>query len=215
MKQVPAWLPPVAKGVVSAWGSTWRIRARVAPEIHPLRVDRSRRCIYLFWHRSILIAARLYAGAGACAGISQHGDGELAALIAERLGFKTARGSSTRGGSRLVRAMVDFAEKESGDIALTPDGPKGPPQQTKPGALFLAATLGWPVVPIAFAARPCKRLRSWDRFMIPWPCAKVAAFAAPPLEVERDASSERLDELCREVDRRMEAAEREAEALLA
>jgi lysophospholipid acyltransferase (LPLAT)-like uncharacterized protein len=214
VKQVPAWLPPVAQVVVSAWGGTWRVRETIPPELHPRRADRRTRCIYLFWHRAILMGARLYGGVGACAGISQHGDGELAARVVERLGFKTARGSSTRGGANLVRAMVDFAATEPGDIALTPDGPRGPPRQTKQGALFLAAHLGWPVVPLAFAARPRKELRSWDRFVIPWLFAKVAVVAAPPLQVERDAPSERLDELCREVDRRLEAAERDAEALL-
>lgn len=214
MKRVPAWLPPVAKVVVSAWGSTWRVRESVPPEIHPRRADRRTRCVYLFWHRTILMAARIYGGVGACVGVSRHGDGEVAAQIAERLGFRTARGSSTRGGANLVRAMVDFAATEPGDVALTPDGPKGPPRQAKPGALFLAAHLGWPVVPVAFAARPRKELGSWDRFVIPWPFARIAVVAAPPLTVERDPSAERLGELCREVDRRMAAAERDAEALL-
>jgi lysophospholipid acyltransferase (LPLAT)-like uncharacterized protein len=70
-------------------------------------------------------------------------------------------------------------------------------------------------VPLAFVARPRKELGSWDRFVIPWLFAKIAVVAAPPLQVERDASSERLDEHCREVDRCLEAAEVEAEALLA
>jgi lysophospholipid acyltransferase (LPLAT)-like uncharacterized protein len=214
VKRVPAWLPPVVSGIVRAWGTTWRVRESYPPELDPRRADRRTRCVYLFWHRTILMAARIYAGAGACAGISQHGDGELAARVAERLGFRTARGSSTRGGPKLVRAMVDFAATETGDIALTPDGPKGPPQQAKPGALFLAAHLGWPVVPVAFVARPRKELRSWDRFVIPWPFARIAVVAAPPLTVERDPPPERLAELCREVDRRMAAAESDAEALL-
>lgn len=213
MKRIPAWLPPVAKGVVSAWGTTWRVRERFPAEVDPRRAGHAR-SVYLFWHRTILMAARIYAGVELCAGISRHGDGEIAAQIAERFGFRTARGSSTRGGAALVREMVDYAEKEPGDIALTPDGPKGPPQQAKPGALFLAAHLGWPVVPVAFFARPRKELHSWDRFVIPWPFARIAVVAAPPLTIERDPPPERLAELCREVDRRMAAAERDAEALL-
>lgn len=213
MKRVPAWLPPVVHGVVAAWGATWRVRDRIAPEFQPRRADRPR-CIYLFWHRSILMAARIYSGVELCAGISRHGDGEIAARVAERFGFTTARGSSTRGGMALVRAMVEFAERGRGDIGLTPDGPKGPPQRTKPGALFLAAHLGWPVVAVAFAARPRKEFDSWDRFVVPWPFARVAVASAPPLTVERDASDARLEELCREVDRRFTAAESEAEALL-
>jgi len=215
VKRVPAWLPPLGKCVISAWGGTWRVHERIPSEFNPRRTDRQARCIYVLWHRWILMAVRIYAGLGACAGISQHGDGEVAARLAERFGFKTARGSSTRGGSNLLRAMVEFAATDAGDIALTTDGPRGPPQRTKPGALFLAAHLGWPAVPIAFAARPRKELRSWDRFVVPWPFAKIAIVTAPPLFVERDASSDRIDELCREVDRRLLEAEAQALELIA
>jgi lysophospholipid acyltransferase (LPLAT)-like uncharacterized protein len=198
---------------LSAWGATWRVRERFPAEVDPRRAGHAR-SVYVFWHRTILMAARIYAGVELCAGISRHGDGEIAARIAERFGFTTARGSSTRGGAALLHEMVEYARSGRGDVGLTPDGPKGPPQQVKPGALYLAARLGWPVVPIAFAARPRKELRSWDRFVIPWPFAKIAVVAAPPLAVERHPPRERLHELCREVDRRMAAAERDAEALL-
>src|SRR5262249_37150931 len=146
---------------------------------------------------------------------SMHGDGEIAARIADRFGFTSARGSSTRGGARLVRGMVDFAGREPGDLALTTDGPRGPPRRTKPGALFLASHLGCPVVPCGIAARPCKVLDTWDRFMIPWPFARIGIVAAAPLAIERDVGDERLAELCLDVDRRMEAVEREAEELIA
>jgi lysophospholipid acyltransferase (LPLAT)-like uncharacterized protein len=93
--------------------------------------------------------------------------------------------------------------------------PKGPSRHAKPGALFLAANLGWPVVPVAFHARPCRELSSWDRFMVPWPFAKIGIASAPPLQVEPEADAARLDELCLEVDRRMQEAERVAESLTA
>lgn len=215
MSRVPAWLPPVAKAVISTWASTWRVRSRFAPTFDPHRADRETRCVYLCWHRAILMGVRLFRDAGVCVGVSEHGDGEIGARIAERFGFKTARGSSTRGAARLLLAMLDFAEREPGDLALTPDGPKGPPQRTKPGALFLAARLGWPVVPVAFTARPRKELGSWDRFVIPWPFARVAVVTGDPLRIPRGAGEGELAELCREVDRRMEAAERDATELLA
>ncbi len=214
-KPLPRWFPPLAAAALRTWGATWRLRSAVAPHLDPGRAERSSRCIYLFWHRTMLLACHTYRGCGACVGVSQHGDGEIGARIAERLGFKTARGSSTRGAMRLVRSMIEFTELEPGDLALTPDGPKGPSRQTKPGALYLAAHLGWPVVPLGFTARPRKELRTWDRFILPAPFARVGVVAAEPLVVERDASSERLAELCREIDRRMEAAERAAEELVA
>jgi hypothetical protein len=200
--------------VLRAWGATWRVSERFPADVDPHRADRSRRCVYLFWHRAILLTAHLYRDLGICTGLSRHRDGEIAARIAARLGHRSVRGSSTHGATGLVRALLDFAARESGDIALAPDGPRGPARRTKPGALYLASRLGWPAVPVAFAARPRRELRSWDRFIVPWPFARVGVVAAEPLEVESDASTQRLEELCREVDRRMEQAEAAAEGLV-
>ena len=149
-----------------------------------------------------------------CVGVSQHGDGEIGARIAERFGFKTARGSSTRGASQLVRGMLDFAEHEPGDLALTADGPRGPARQSKKGALFLAQRLRWPVVPVALTARPRRELSSWDRFVLPWPFARVAAVSAEPLAIPESAGSHELEALCREVDQRMSRAEAVAEEMV-
>jgi lysophospholipid acyltransferase (LPLAT)-like uncharacterized protein len=214
-KRIPAWLPPTGAVVLKAWGATWRVREQFPPSVDPHRADHSTRCVYLLWHRTILMACHAYRGLGVCIGVSEHGDGEIGARIAERFGFETARGSSTRGATRLVRAMLDFAAQRPGDLALTPDGPKGPARQCKPGALFLAAKLGWPVVPVALTARPRKELKSWDRFVVPYPFARLGVVAADPIRVESETSSAQLAELCREVDRRMEAAERVAEELVA
>jgi lysophospholipid acyltransferase (LPLAT)-like uncharacterized protein len=215
VKRVPGWLPPVAAGAIRALAATWRVRSRFDPSVDPHRRDRPSRCIYLLWHRTVLIAVPRYAGLNLCIGTSMHGDGELAARICDRFGFTSARGSSSRGGARLVRGMVEFFESQSGDLALTTDGPRGPLRKTKPGALFLASHLGIPVVPVGIAARPCKELRSWDRFMVPWPFARVGVVAASPLPIERDVSEERLAELCLDVDRRMGEVERAAGELIA
>jgi lysophospholipid acyltransferase (LPLAT)-like uncharacterized protein len=214
-RPIPRWLPVVGAATLRAWGATWRLRTRVAPAVDPLRSPRTSGCIYLLWHRTMLIGLHTYRKSGLCIGVSQHRDGEIGAQIAERSGIKTARGSSTRGGSKLVLAMLDFARADRGDLALTPDGPKGPARRSKPGALFLAAQLGWPVVPMAFTARPRKELRTWDRFILPAPFAKVGIVSGEPLTVDRDTSDAGLTGLCAEIDRRMELAEQQAEELVA
>jgi lysophospholipid acyltransferase (LPLAT)-like uncharacterized protein len=75
--------------------------------------------------------------------ISQHRDGELIARIAERLGYATGRGSSTRGGEEGARDMLRLAE-EGRVLAITPDGPRGPAEKVKPGLVFLASRTGLP-----------------------------------------------------------------------
>lgn len=214
-KPIPAWLPPAGAAVLRALGSTWRVRERFQPDVDPRRAEPGRRCVYLFWHRAILLACYLYRDLGIRIASSQHRDGEIAARIAERFGHRSVRGSSTRGAVQLVRSMIESVGREPADIAFTPDGPRGPTQRTKPGALFLAAHLGWLAVPVAFSARPRKELRSWDRCIVPWPFARIGVVSAEPLEIERDATTERLATLCQEVDRRIAEAERAAEELVA
>lgn len=215
MKPIPAWLPGTGAALLRAMAATWRVRTRIPPELDPRRRDRSQRFIYVLWHGMILMACHTYRGLGISIGSSEHRDGEIGARIARRFDFKPIRGSSTRNGANLLRGMMEFARRDTGDIALTPDGPKGPYHQTKPGALFLAGALGWPVVPIAFTARPRRHLKSWDRFIVPAPFAKVGIATGEPLTVPRRASEEELARLCGEVDRRMAATELLAEELVA
>jgi lysophospholipid acyltransferase (LPLAT)-like uncharacterized protein len=189
------------------------VRERFEPSVDPRRADRSTGCIYAIWHRSLLVLSYAYRGMGICVPASQHRDGEIGALAATRLGFRIVRGSSTRGATRLVRGVMEFGEDERGDVALTTDGPRGPAERTKPGCLFLAAKLGWPLVPVGIAARPRRELGSWDRMIVPWPFARIAIVAGAPISIPEEPSTERLAELCRDVDAKMGEVERAAEQL--
>ena len=73
---------------------------------------------------------------------------------------------------------------------MVPDGPRGPREELQPGVVVLAALTGAPVVPVGFAARPARRLASWDRFMVPLPFARAAAVFGKPFAVAREADRE-------------------------
>src|SRR5207302_718101 len=94
-------------------------------------------------------------------------------------------------------------------VAVVPDGPRGPCGQLQPGVVTLAALPGAPIVPLAVAARPALRLRSWDAFMIPYPFARCAVVFGAPLVVARDAERERaMKDVARHLDDATAAAER-------
>ena len=102
MKLKTRWIPPVMAAVVRAYGRSWRVRDGWEPATHPRRPrPRSRRLVYALWHRTVLMNTYLFRDLGACAGVSEHEDGELAARTSQHMGFHTARGSSTRGSTRL------------------------------------------------------------------------------------------------------------------
>ena len=100
------------------------------------------------------------------------------------------RGSSSRGGAAAIRALVGTLG-QGRDVAVVPDGPRGPCCRLQPGVVALAALTGVPVVPLALGARPARRLRSWDAFLIPAPFARCGAVFGAPVAVARAADRAR------------------------
>lgn len=214
----PWWMPFAASasaGLLLLLGFTWRIRRLRMPELDA-RFRQGERCIFAFWHARLLPLVFTHRHRAIAVLISRHRDGELIARIIHRLGFRTGRGSSTRGGEEGIRDMLRHAEEQR-LLALTPDGPRGPAEEVKPGLVYLASRTGFPVVPVATAAARAWQLDSWDRFRIPRPFARVivaygtpiavpAALPDAELETWRVRIQAALRELTAEVDRLAGAA---------
>ena len=191
----PWWLEPAAIGgaaLLRLLGATWRLTRIGIDEFDRARLARGERCVYALWHARLLPLVFTHRGRGAAVLVSRHRDGELVARMIEKLGFVTARGSSTRGGEEGLRDMLDWAEKKH-LLAITPDGPRGPAERVKPGLVYLASRTGFPIVPVASAARPAWRLRSWDGFRVPRPFARVLVAYGPPIPVPPDLDRDALE----------------------
>jgi len=141
--------------------------------------DRGEHVIITFWHDQLLLMAPGYQGPGTRILISQSKDGELIARTMEFLGQGAVRGSSNRGGPRALREMVRLAGQPY-DLAITPDGPKGPRHVAKEGVAQIARLTRRAMVPMAFVASRGHRFASWDRFLFPFPfCRGVYAYGEP------------------------------------
>ena len=185
----PWWLPIAAvlgAGLVRAMGATWRFTVSDAPE-YTAALVRGERFVYTFWHSALLPLAVLHRHEGSAVLVSRHRDGELITRVLERLGFVTARGSSTRGGEAGVRGMLAWAGQDR-HLAVATDGPRGPAEQVKPGALYIAERTGRRMVPVGMAAHRTWALRSWDRFRVPWPFARVLVSHGAPFDPAARAS---------------------------
>jgi len=175
--------------VVRVLGVTWRVRVVGAEGLEAMwRAGTP--LIYVVWHGRILLVpwlnVRLQRERGARAPVvltSRSRDGEIAARFVERFGLAVVRGSSSRGGGIALRALV-AAIRDGSDVAIVPDGPRGPREQLQPGVVALAALTGAPVVPLAVGARPARRLRSWDRFLVPLPFARCVLAFGPSVRVD-------------------------------
>ena len=187
----------LGRGLLGGLSVTWRVR--VEGEQSWLRFRREGKAVILVvWHEQLLPLAHQIRDRGTVALVSGHRDGEYIARVIERMGITTVRGSSTRGGIRGLKGLIRAARKGH-DLALTPDGPRGPARSFKPGALLAAQLTGLPVVPMAASASAAWRFGSWDRFMIPRPFAVVRVAYGEPRWVDRNAGREARELLSQEL----------------
>lgn len=200
------WIGRLSALAIRCVGATWRRRVSVPAEPEP--------ALYLFLHGDLLIASHIHRDRGYAILISTHRDGEIIAQTVERLGYHTVRGSSTRGGTRAVLEILRACKDRC--VAVTPDGPRGPRGKVEPGLIQLAAKAGWKIYPMALAASPAWRMRSWDRFAIPLPFARVLCRLGEPLSLPADPDRATCERLAAEASRLLldgeEAAERELAA---
>lgn len=114
-------------------------------------------------------------------------DGELLTHLVARFGMESVRGSSSRKSVVALRLLQKRLE-EGSDVAITPDGPRGPIYEISPGLIYLASKTGKPVMPIRVDYEAFWELRSWDKFRIPKPFSRVhICFQAPVFIAAGDA----------------------------
>ncbi len=166
------------------------LRATVrAKHVDVENIERTPQYILSFWHEHMMLMlhSRFRKPINVMSSASR--DGDLAVMVYKTYGVQTVRGSSTRGGGAALREFIRRA-KNGSNLVFTPDGPKGPPHKVKDGVIVAAKLSGLPIVPIAFAASRCKRLRSWDRMIVPLPLSRVVFLYGEPIRVPRDADVE-------------------------
>ena len=180
------WFSWLGAGVLRTLASTWRVRF-INPEIVREFDARKEPFIYVLWHGQLLPLMWTHRNRAVAVMISEHSDGEIIARVAHSLGFRTVRGSTTRGAARALLGAC--REVESGhSLAITPDGPRGPAHSVAPGAVAIAQRTGAAMIPAAMTASSAWHLRSWDRFTIPKPFARVTVAYGTPIRVTADTT---------------------------
>jgi lysophospholipid acyltransferase (LPLAT)-like uncharacterized protein len=164
---------------------------RNGPDLRPCVVKPQQRFIYALWHEYLLVPMVNFSHPTCRLLVSEHADGMIVAEICKHLRMGVVRGSATRGGVKAVRALLRPSRYRT--VAITPDGPRGPRRRVKPGIIYLASRLGWPIVAIGVGYKKPWRLRSWDRLAIPRPTLPTAVVTSDPLMVPADLDEAGLE----------------------
>ena len=168
--------------------------------------------IYCVWHNRLALCMKLYFTFGRrhhqaarLAGmVSASKDGAFLAAILERFGVQPVRGSSSRRGPQALLELTTWA-KRGYDLAITPDGPRGPRYVVQDGAMALAQVTGLPLVPASYHLHWKIQLKSWDRFQIPLPFSRCDVFAGRTTQVPRETSDAEREELRKQFEAELRA----------
>ncbi len=172
--------------------------------------------IYCIWHNRLALCMKLYftfgrrrhQAAGLAGMVSASKDGAFLAAILECFGVQPVRGSSSRRGPQALLELTTWAERGY-ELAITPDGPRGPRYVVQEGVMSLAQITGLPVVPVSYYLSRKIQLKSWDRFQVPLPFSRCEIAVGRIIHVPREITDAGRAELRQRLEAEMGALSRD------
>jgi lysophospholipid acyltransferase (LPLAT)-like uncharacterized protein len=210
-QRVAAWLIFAAiRTVAATLRIQWNDRSGYleGPSIGP--------AIYCTWHNRLALCLIAYFDyikpltptPGMAAIVSASKDGAFLAAILECFKVQPVRGSSSRRGPQAMLELLTWAER-GWDLAITPDGPRGPRYVVQQGAMSLAQHTGFPIIPFSFHMKWKICVKSWDRFQIPLPFARCEMTLGQPVRVPSEATDAEREVLRQQLERRLQELARD------
>ncbi len=188
-----AWLAPwFAYGTIRVLGRAVRFEV-INPEVPKSFWERGIPFIIVFWHGRLLMIPHSYEGKKVGFLASPHRDGQVVGKALQQLGFHMILGSTTRQGFSAFKKMFRALQNGS-DVAVTPDGPRGPRYKAQIGVIELSRITGRPIVPVTFSASRKIVFNSWDRFVLPYPFSRGVFIWGEPIHVDPKGDRNHLEE---------------------
>lgn len=224
-KLTPARLFMYRVAVAVAWSAV-RLLWATCRVTHVAGLDGARQAVRdfkslipVYWHQHMLFGGKAVLDLradGLKVGflISPSIDGTAPAMLVEKVGGVVIRGSSTHTGARALRDYYETIVRQQVSPAITPDGPKGPLHEFKPGAIMLSQITGKPILPVAVAASRCYTFPTWDAFELPLPFSRIAIVYGEPVKVARAMDAAALEQWRGQLAQTLRTLRAEAEAAL-
>jgi len=165
--------------------------------------------VLAFWHGTMLLPWYLQRNKNFSALTSLSKDGDLLAKQLKHWNYNVIRGSSNKGGDVALGIMVDCA-KNKYSIAITPDGPTGPPLKFKAGAVITAKKSKIPLVLTGVGFARKKMLKSWDSFQVPFPFSKAKIIYSEPVLIDPNLDYNETDKIIKSCEITMNKLQEEA-----
>lgn len=199
--------------LIRAIGMTYRYRLAGQEHLQAARTSRGSGVFALaMWHENIFVSLSYFRGQKLAPLASHSKDGAMITAVMDYLGFRTVRGSSSKGGAEARDELVT-AVSDGYSPVLTLDGPRGPRRVAKSGIVDIGRRTGVQILPVAVVAKSSWVLRSWDRFRIPKPFAAVQVVYAEPVSVPSDVKGTAFGQCRAKVQGSLMRAQLKAEAL--
>src|SRR5690349_39495 len=201
----------LASASVRTWMSTLDYKAAFYdPTVDPVDHRCRGQKIYIFWHEYILFPLHMRGNANLAMLLSRHRDADILLEVANHMGFEFVRGSTFGGGAAALRELV--RRSRSMNLAITPDGPRGPRRELAQGPVYLSSKLGMPIVAMGFGYSNPWRLGSWDRFAIPKPYSHARAVVSPAMVIPPNLDRDGVEHYRLQVENMLNRLTLEAEA---
>ena len=170
-------------------GGSLRLQVTGSEKFEP----NDRKIIFCGWHGKSLIFANYFRRRGYWVIISNSNDGDIQNEVFTKMGYQTIRGSTGRGGVRAALMAVKLL-KNGGTMAITPDGPRGPSHEVQGGVMLMAQKSGAALVPVGLSAKKAIYVKSWDKYMLPYPFSKARMVFGDPITVAEDADEATVEQ---------------------
>jgi len=201
---------PIVWGLIQLLWKTCRIEYVLHNENMTALLDAKTPFIPCYWHQQQIFCVRYLLDVAKSDShlklgylISPSADGDIATKMLGNQGMVIIRGSATRGGAQALREIYLAIKNDGISPIVTPDGPRGPIYECKPGVAMLAQLSNAPLLPLAYASSSTWHLVSWDSFMLPRPFARIVIGIGTPLRVNREDTENEFSAICTEMNLRL------------